>query len=302
MYGGNAVILMNILLYRWVEYEMRDLISAFFSEEDAGRFRMKRIGGGVWIVEGPEGIFYLKRRPEIELEEKLTAYLHKQSIRVEMPYPTRHGGYISWLDEGGYALYARIPGIRPGWEASIMSAIGITLANLHSRFMHFPFEGVKTWDISHHTSEWILQCSHSPTVEWARCLVKHFCRPDLDGGKELVHGDFHPGNLLIDEEGDVGIIDFQRLRVAHRMADTAYFCTHLIIHNGISLPLITAFLKAYGAVFPYREGEGARFMHHLTMFIVQYTFYLRKDPFTTLSQLTEVSEAIGVLMSPARNA
>lgn len=293
---------MNILLHRRVEHEMLELITAFFSEEDAERFKVKKISGSVWVAHGPEGIFYIKRRTEMELEEKLTSYLHERSIRVEMPHPARHGGNMFWEDGCGYALYACIPGIRPGWEVPIMSAVGNTLAKLHSGFMHFPFEGVKTWDISPHTWEWILQCSHSPDARWARSVVKNFCSPDLEGGKQLVHGDVHPGNLLVDEEGDVGIIDFQRLRVANRMADIAYFCAHLIIHNGISIPLITAFLKGYGSESTFREGDGARFMHHLTMFIVQYTFYLRKEPFAALSQLIEVSRAVEDLISPSRNA
>ncbi|MFU8690045.1 phosphotransferase enzyme family protein [Rossellomorea sp. FS2] len=298
-----AVILMNILLHRWVEHEMLDLISAFFSEEDAERFKVKRVGECVWVVDGPGGTFYLKRRMEMDLEEKITTYLHRCSIMAELPHPTRQGGFITWSGECGYALYACIPGIRPGWDASNMSAIGTYLANLHAVFMHFPSERVKTWDISLHTMEWIQQCSHSPAIDWARSLMIPFCSQDLEGGKQLVHGDVHPGNLLIDKEGEVGIIDFHRLRVAHRMADAAYFCTHLIIHNGISLPLITAFLKGYGAESPFKEGEVAQFMHHLTMFIIQYAFYLGQadDPFASLSQLTAVSEAVHDLMSPPRN-
>ncbi|VXB80156.1 hypothetical protein BACI349Y_460021 [Bacillus sp. 349Y] len=43
---------------------MLDLITAFFSEEDAEEFKVKKISESLWVAHGPEGIFYILYQAE----------------------------------------------------------------------------------------------------------------------------------------------------------------------------------------------------------------------------------------------
>jgi Ser/Thr protein kinase RdoA (MazF antagonist) len=67
------------------------------------------------------------------------------------------------------------------------------------------------------------------------------------------HGDYHPMNVFIDDDGRVTVIDLDTLSSCERESDIAYFCAQTAIMGyfefgsfGDTLPVREAFLSGYG--------------------------------------------------------
>ena len=50
-------------------------------------------------------------------------------------------------------------------------------------------------------------------------IYKQVLQQQLNGRRSIIHGDLHPGNILVDEEGRAWLIDFDHVREAHVLFD-----------------------------------------------------------------------------------
>lgn len=87
---------------------------------------------------------------------------------------------------------------------------------------------------------------------------------ELDDGKELCHGDFHPGNILV-SEGKYYIIDWLSAESGPEIADIAH--TYLLLRNTPRLPGTSSI--QYYAMRPFIRVLGSRYLktcHQLSPF------------------------------------
>ncbi len=66
-------------------------------------------------------------------------------------------------------------------------------------------------------------------------IYKQILGQQLHGRKTIIHGDLHPGNILVDESGRAWIIDFDHVREAHVLFDFVRFETlfRLFVLGGV---------------------------------------------------------------------
>jgi len=78
--------------------------------------------------------------------------------------------------------------------------------------------------------------------------------PELSGlPHQVIHNDFHPGNLLVDgasEDFVTGILDFGDAVYAPRVQDLAVALAYLVPESGDPEPTVTAFVRGYGDLTP----------------------------------------------------
>lgn len=72
---------------------------------------------------------------------------------------------------------------------------------------------------------------HQLALNW---LVE---RRPLDGRHTLVHGDFRNGNLLVDEQGLVAVLDWELAHVGHPAEDLGYICGNVWRFGRMSKPV-----------------------------------------------------------------
>jgi Ser/Thr protein kinase RdoA (MazF antagonist) len=74
----------------------------------------------------------------------------------------------------------------------------------------------------------------------------------------LVHGDFHPGNILGVDGRVSGVLDFDLVRLAppaYELARALIYCTHPAGAASVYAPRVTAFLTGYLTVVPLSRHE-----------------------------------------------
>lgn len=75
--------------------------------------------------------------------------------------------------------------------------------------------------------------------------------------RQVIHHDFHPGNVLVDESSIVGILDFGDMLYGARVADVAVSLAYLLREQGDPWVDARSFLAGYESVTPLEEREHA---------------------------------------------
>ncbi|MDO8649409.1 MAG: phosphotransferase [Candidatus Peregrinibacteria bacterium] len=159
------------------------------------------------------------------------------SLRLPLPIET-HEGHPYIVEEGVlWTMYARIPGhILDSWEqvasaadaetktvcAAMRSMHDATKGKLHTFFderLPFLTEMQNGLNALGH----LLSPHAQQRLALAFTRVEQHIRSVQQGELCFVHGDFHHGNLLVDDAGEtVGIIDCDWCRIGHPYEDLAY--------------------------------------------------------------------------------
>ena len=110
--------------------------------------------------------------------------------------------------------------------------------------------------------------------------------------RQLIHRDFHPGNLIFVQGQLGGILDFDRVRIGIRLFDLCYLST-AVLSSGFSDPrkredwvdFVQALLEAYGTVQPLEKTEGHAFLYIIYLIQLLFTAYHLDNGNSTLADL-----------------
>jgi Ser/Thr protein kinase RdoA (MazF antagonist) len=234
---------------RFTSEELADVLSRY----DIGKVRkVTRLVGGSrdthkLVVTTTQGKFLLKRRLQDKDEVYRVAFAHAvQSQLAKQGFPIAplvavrdEFGTILQLTNYVYELFKFIGGIRyPGTvEASIDT--GRQLAKFHRCLENFKFEWepvkasfhnstmvrrhLKTIaaDISHSSERRIIHCGEELMSLYNSASVQVNTLGFDSWPKQVVHGDWHPGNMLFDKDKLVAVFDFDSVKVAQPVTDLA---------------------------------------------------------------------------------
>ena len=244
----------------------------------AGRRRVPKA-----IVDAQKGRFFLKRSPlkrpgdlsRIDLAHAILRYLSKQDFPVGTPIPTRKRvtTYVQEQDSL-YELFAFVEGQRHNGSPSQIRDAGRQLGRLHGHLRSFTPKSqppTESFHDSHavrrhlkmigarrstHEGPGLLSMAEELTLLYNTSSV-HVNEQGFDGWpRRIIHGDWHPGNLLFRGDRVVAVVDFDSVRLAPTVVDLANGLLQFSIVAGrpdpadwpdyFDLTRIEQFLTGYG--------------------------------------------------------
>ncbi len=114
----------------------------------------------------------------------------------------------------------------------------------------------------------------------------------LQRATTLIHGDYNPNNILVQQDGGVAVIDFGNARRYDPMSDLANAVVQLGYVPGITPRdrgrATRALLAGYGSVLPLTRGRQQRYGLFLLWWSVQTLAYTATLPLTTMRNLQPV--------------
>lgn len=199
------------------------------------------------IVRADKGTFLLKRRPKGRDDMNRVAFAHAvqrhlaaRAFAVTSLVATsdEHKTVLS-IDNHIYELFTFVSGSRCDASPEATADAGRQLANLHVRLRDFahdyePFRG------SFHDSATVRQhlnmirvdtrtgpleraaaVTHSLVVRYDRSSSRVNRLGYESWKRQVVHGDWHPGNILFSDRKVAGVVDFDSIRIAPPVTDLA---------------------------------------------------------------------------------
>lgn len=192
-----------------------------------------RLYPNVMKVKDEMRTFYLKRRADASIEScmeeyHLTSYLLNNRFHVESPVLTSSERPFVKKGDQIYSLYEELEGT-PLTHCSITSfgSAGANLSTLHLLLKEYRSHyEIQAWDIARHVKEWVKEFASTQIGKRGKDLLSR-----MEGWEsyydrlpvQLVHSDYHRGNILMRGKDVSGIIDFARIRTAPCVTDIAYF-------------------------------------------------------------------------------
>ena len=234
---------------RFTSEELAEVLSRY----DIGKIRkvMRLVGGSRHapkiVVTTTQGRFLLKRRLQDKDDVYRVAFAHAvQSQLAKRYFPvaplvaTRDEfGTILQLSSNVYELFKFVGGVRYPGSAEATIDTGRQLAKFHQYLADFKFE----WEplkASFHNSTMVRRhlktiasdISQSSERKIHRCgeelmtLYNNACVQVNQLGfdswpQQVVHGDWHPGNMLFDKDKIVAVLDFDSVKIAQPVTDLA---------------------------------------------------------------------------------
>jgi len=203
-----------------------------------------------WVVTTPRGQFVLKRRaPGRDRADRL-AFSHafmeaavEAGVPVAAPLRSRGGSTFEIVDGAVFELFSRASGGR--WTRTPEEAMqaGEALGRLHAVGLEMAWHGPVQAGSFHASLAVVEALRRVPDAvrgadpntdagemgEIVAALGEHYRRASAmveDGGigtmdSQVVHGDFHPGNLLFDRQRLSAVIDFDAARLEPAVMDFA---------------------------------------------------------------------------------
>jgi Ser/Thr protein kinase RdoA (MazF antagonist) len=170
-------------------------------------------------------------------------------------HPVEHGRVmrlLTWIP--GDLLLAHWP------DAAGLESLGERLATLNAALASFEHPA------AHRTFAWdlraigdlreLLDLAPTPTVatvidEVEAALPEYEAMPG-----QVVHGDFHPGNVIVDADGKVtGILDFGDTINAPRILDLAISLSYFVPREGDAAATVAPFIAGWERVLPLTDQE-----------------------------------------------
>ncbi len=234
---------------RFTSEEVAEVLSRY----DIGKIRkvMRLVGGSKHapkiVVTTTQGRFLLKRRLRDKDDVYRVAFAHAvQSHLAKRYFPvaplvaTRDEfGTILQLSNNVYELFKFVGGARYSGSAEATIDTGRQLAKFHQYLTDFKFEWepvkaschnstmvrrhLKTIasDISHSSEKKVHRCGDELMSLYNSASVQ-VSQLDFDSWpKQVVHGDWHPGNMLFDKDKLVAVLDFDSVKIAQPVTDLA---------------------------------------------------------------------------------
>ena len=153
----------------------------------------------------------LETEHSLELAPWLFPVLHNVehgNFRLAKPIQTNEN---RWIAKGGWTAWTAISG-RPAKSSEVPVAI-LAIQSLHERISgvaKHPLldQNTTAWGVAHHNCwqdklSWV-----HPEIEPLLDALYARLKPLPDAQSQLIHGDLHPGNILIARGEHPGIVDF----------------------------------------------------------------------------------------------
>jgi len=199
------------------------------------------------IVHADKGTFLLKRRPRGRDDMKRVAFAHAvQRHLAARGFPVTslvatgdERKTVLNVDNHIYELFAFVTGSRCDGSAEATTDAGRQLAHLHVCLRDFahdyePFQGSFHDSATvHQHLQMIRTDKRAGSLQRAAAVTESLVirydrssnRVDRVGyacwKRQVIHGDWHPGNLLFSDRKVVGVVDFDSIRIAPPVTDLA---------------------------------------------------------------------------------
>lgn len=242
-----------------------------------------------------EGIFILKRcapgqddPDRLALRHRIVASMQEHGCPIAAIHPTRAGDTFVRRGSRLYELFQFIEGRRFGRGPRQARASGYEMARMHDQFMDW--DGPVPDGRGYHDTSGVEQalmllperlCPDDPhrlrgVATICRSLVALFGDAHdhveqlgyASSPRTIVHGDWHPGNLLFEGDDVVAILDFDSIRHEPRVLDVANGMLQFTMQIGaaedidrwpdsLDLPLLEAMRHGYdsGTFEPLEPNE-----------------------------------------------
>ncbi|MCK5173144.1 MAG: phosphotransferase [Planctomycetes bacterium] len=242
------------------------------------------------IITTDRGRFLLKRRSKrnddsyhVAFSHSIHTYLDQKDFPVASLIPTdKHGHTALYLDGHAYELFEFIDGSRFDGSAGCVSDSGRQLALFHLNLLDFECDWQPLRRTYHDSSA---VRGHLKTIGSAKNAAGsnrkirataqklltdynhssvHVNELGFDSWPEqIVHGDWHPGNMLFCPQGVAAVLDFDSVKVAPCVTDAANGALHYSIVGGrpnpaqwpayLDLSKLANFLASYGKLITLHE-------------------------------------------------
>jgi Ser/Thr protein kinase RdoA (MazF antagonist) len=173
------------------------------------------------IITSDQGKFLLKRRPKAKDVLQRVAFAHAvQNDLAQVAFPvtslmtTRDHKTILQLGNHIYECFRFVPGLRYDGSAAATVDAGRQLANLHGYLADFACEYEPPTG-SFHDSSIVRNCLDNNSAASVIRLGFHYWP------NHVVHGDWHPGNMLFADQKLIAVLDFDSTRLAPLVTDVA---------------------------------------------------------------------------------
>lgn len=270
---------------------MKQLLRQWGPEFDKAQTAPLR--GGIWHVSLHGREYVLKHRTNrtrVWEEDDLMKWLaaHRQPIS-QLMY-TVEGAPWAEYEGGVYVLYPYLVGMG-GDQLELLDEdyglkIGAALARLHLDLAAYPaVENFPGFDVFQEVSSfaWPAIRGYMGTrfrhtlQDMAEGISRNLVNPYQTLPRQLIHRDFHPGNLIFQEGELVGILDFDRVRVGIRLFDLCYVSTAVLSGCFENVQLreswsgfVQALLKGYQSVLSLEQTEAFSFLY--VIYLIQFLF------------------------------
>jgi Ser/Thr protein kinase RdoA (MazF antagonist) len=207
---------------------------------------------------------------DIQFELELLRYLHRQGIAVSIPIAQKDGTLIETIQapegERHIVLFSYAPGEHPNYEADEENKsylYGKAVAKIHTATDSFqskherfkidlehlldkPLQAIQPF-LKHRLDDWNYL---TELIEKLRAHVQNLPLSRLETG--VCHGDFHGGNVHVDENKVFTFFDFDCCGVGWRAYDLAVFRWDARLSNRAQ-ERWAAFLRGYKEERPVKD-------------------------------------------------
>lgn len=195
----------------------------------------------------------------IEMQSAAMVHAAAHGLPVQHVIPSLSGELHPVLDGRIARLLNWIDGelLEPTASPKRLRECGAMLARLAAALRDFDPPA------AHRTFAWDLQTfgelqgsAQSPSLD---AVFERMAKVELNGlPHQVIHNDFHPGNVLVDQDGSVtGILDFGDMLHSARIADLAVPLAYLLPESGDPWASAAAFVDGYESITPLLPEEKA---------------------------------------------
>ncbi len=219
----------------------------------------KPLSGGAantnYLVKTNEGYYVLtisdnKSFEETQMLTDVLSYLKDNQFRTSQVVPNNEGTYVTRFNNKPVILKPFISGtVSANFTNDVLVKLGRELATLHR--IPAPDYLPKSFPYGEHAFKSIDErYSSHPFIKWLEEkheYIKKSLLPDLP--KSLIHGDLFYSNVVINENQEPVIIDYEEACYYYRIFDLGMAAVGLCCENGqINLAKTRAFIQGYRQV------------------------------------------------------
>jgi Ser/Thr protein kinase RdoA (MazF antagonist) len=211
------------------------------------------------VITSDQGSYLLKRRPHGKDDPARVAFAHSvQALLEQRKFPvarlatTCEGTTMLCIDGHLYELFNFVVGTRYDGTAESTLDAGRQLANFHAAVANLIPPWLPTPAIFHNSSTVRRHIAagnyFKQTAEWNALAASLNAMYDSSSQKvndcgfalwrnQMIHGDWHQGNMLFSEGKVVGVLDFDSMKSAPTVMDVANGMLHFSMATGRPNPI-----------------------------------------------------------------